>query len=82
MILPSPRKAPTTERTMSSNNCEAEIAAFIRSRGITRCPTACVAPTQASGSAADRAVLQERAVHSEASRMERARLAWARAVAA
>jgi hypothetical protein len=39
---------------------EAEIATFIRVRGVTRCPTACVAPTQASGSAADRAALRSR----------------------
>lgn len=35
---------------MSSRNCEAEIAAFILAKGITRCPTACAAPTHASGS--------------------------------
>jgi hypothetical protein len=67
---------------MSSSSFEAEIAAFIGTRRITRCPTACVAPTHASGGTADRAVLQERAEHREALRVERARLAWARAVAA
>ena len=34
---------------------EAVIAEFIRTRGITRCPTACVLPTQGSVDAADRA---------------------------
>lgn len=37
---------------------EAQIAAFIRSKGVTRCPTACVLPTQARVSAADREALQ------------------------
>jgi len=31
---------------MSDEDCDA-VAEFIRSRGITRCPTACVLPTKA-----------------------------------
>jgi len=54
-------------------DCEAEIAAFIRARGITRCPTACAAPTQGSGSAADRAALRQRAEQREAAREEKLR---------
>jgi len=50
---------------------EAEIAAFIRSQGVTRCPTACAAPTQGSGSAADRAALRNRAERLEALRQQR-----------
>ena len=46
---------------MSSQNYEAEIAAFILAKGMTQCPTACAAPTHASGNAADRAALRERA---------------------
>jgi hypothetical protein len=42
-----------------SDNCDAVIAEFIRTRGVTRCPTACVVPTQASVNAADRAALSE-----------------------
>ena len=38
------------------------IAEFIRIKGITRCPTACVSPTQGSVGAADRAALEEHAV--------------------
>ena len=38
------------------------VAEFIRTRGITRCPTACVLPTQALVGAADRAALQAHAV--------------------
>ena len=37
---------------------EAAIAAFIRSNGITRCPTACTLPTQANPGLADRIALQ------------------------
>jgi citrate lyase gamma subunit len=37
---------------------EAAIAAFIRTRGVTRCPTACVTTTQATVTAADRAALE------------------------
>jgi len=37
---------------------EAAVAAFIRSKGITRCPTACALPTQGTVSPADRAELE------------------------
>ena len=67
---------------MSPQNYEQEIATFIRSKGVTHCPTACVAPTHASGNAIDRAALRQRAERLEAVREEKARLAWARAVAA
>ncbi len=45
---------------MSPEDQEALIAAFIRKKGVTRCPTACAAPTHSSGSAADRAALRQR----------------------
>jgi hypothetical protein len=45
---------------MSDEDCDA-IVEFIRSKGITRCPTACVSPTQASVGAADRAALEQHA---------------------
>ncbi|HMD66963.1 MAG TPA: hypothetical protein VKG22_10000 [Stellaceae bacterium] len=51
---------------------EAVIAEFIRTRGITRCPTACVLPTQGSVDAADRAALEEHAVAQERLRQARA----------
>lgn len=38
---------------------DAEVADFIRRKGVTRCPTACVLPTQASVAADDRAALAE-----------------------
>ena len=52
---------------------EAAVAEFIRKRGVTRCPTACVLPTQGLVAAADRAALEEHAV--ERDRMRRAKLA-------
>jgi hypothetical protein len=67
---------------MSPRDYEAEIAAFIRAKGITRCPTACAAPTQASGSAADRAALRQRAEERETARQERLRQFWLRTVTA
>ena len=60
---------------MSQQQYEAQIAAFIRANGVTRCPTACAAPTRAAGSAADRAALRERAERLEEIRQEKARQA-------
>ena len=50
---------------------EAAIAAFIRAKGVTRCPTACVVRTQASVSKSDREALQRRAVELEIRRIRR-----------
>jgi hypothetical protein len=47
---------------MHTTDSEEVIAEFIRIKGITRCPTACVSPTQGSVDAADRAALEEHAV--------------------
>jgi len=62
------------------NDCEAVIAEFIRTKGITRCPTACVLPTQGSIDAADRVALEKHAVAQERVRQTkaaaRARLFW------
>jgi hypothetical protein len=66
-------------RTVRSDY-EAVIAEFIRTNGITRCPTACLLPTQGSVDAADQAALEEHAVAQERSRQSRAaaraRLFW------
>jgi len=43
-------------------DCEAAVAEFIRTKGVTRCPTACVLPTQGSVAATDREALEEYAV--------------------
>jgi hypothetical protein len=53
---------------MSPSEYEAAVATFIRNRGVTRCPTACVVRTQASVSAADRAALEQYEAERERSR--------------
>jgi hypothetical protein len=64
----------------AASDCDAVIAEFIRTRGITRCPTACVLPTQGSVDEADRAALEEHATLQERSRRAkaaaRARFFW------
>ena len=52
-------------------DCEAVIAEFIRTKGITRCPTACVLPTQGSIDAADRVALEKHAVAQERVRQDK-----------
>src|SRR5712672_2124009 len=44
---------------MSHHDRDAEIAAFILTKGVTRCPTACVLPTQGSPEPADQTALDE-----------------------
>jgi hypothetical protein len=44
---------------ISDNDSATEVAEFIRTKGVTKCPTACVLPTQASVAAADREALGE-----------------------
>jgi hypothetical protein len=56
---------------MTQQEHEAAIAAFIQEKGVTRCPTVCAVPTQASLAAADRQALQHRAEEREARREER-----------
>ena len=58
--------------TMCSEEHEAAVAAFIRSNGVTRCPTACALPTQAALAAADRASLQRYAALRSQSRRRQA----------
>lgn len=50
---------------MSQHDDDA-IAAFIRASGVTRCPTACAAPTQAVVAAADRLALRQLAERRDA----------------
>jgi hypothetical protein len=65
---------------ISDYNNETVIAEYIRTKGVTRCPTACVVPTQGSVDKADRAALEEYAVARDRQRRERAaaraRLLW------
>lgn len=46
---------------MCQEEYEAAIIAFIRNNGITRCPTACVLPTQGVIAPADRVALERHA---------------------
>ena len=62
-----------TRPNTPDNDREAAVAEFIRKRGVTRCPTACVLPTQGLVAAADRAALEEHAIERE--RIRRAKLA-------
>ena len=55
---------------MSPDEYEAAVAAFIRSKGVTRCPTACAVRTQASVPAADRAELERYEAGREQSRRQ------------
>src|SRR3954453_4836025 len=52
------------------------ISEFIRRKGITRCPTACVLPTQASILAADRVALEEHAIARDRIHREQAAARW------
>lgn len=63
---------------MTKSDYDAAVAAFIRHRGVTRCPTACLLPTQASVSAADRERLEIRAAELESRRLERRSEEWRR----
>jgi hypothetical protein len=73
MLHWTPQIQIAKRRNPSEDDPEAAVAEFIRKRGITRCPTACVLPTQGLVAAADRAALGEHAV--ERDRMRRAKLA-------
>jgi hypothetical protein len=61
---------------MSETDCDAVVAEFIRTKGITRCPTACVLPTYGLVAVADRAALEEYAAARDRSRKARAAARW------
>ena len=54
---------------MSQTDYEAAMAEFLRKKAVTRCPTACVAPTHTAVADADRAALREYSAAREAARM-------------
>jgi hypothetical protein len=54
---------------MSEADYEAAVAAFLRERGVTRCPTVCVVPTQATVAEADRAAYREHVAAKEVERL-------------
>lgn len=58
---------------MSTADYDAAIAEFLRRKGVTRCPTACVVPTHANVAEADRAALRRYNDAREAARIEKLR---------
>jgi hypothetical protein len=60
---------------MSDKDSDA-VADFIRSKGVTRCPTACVLPTQGSIAAANRIALEQHAIARDRMQRERAAARW------
>ena len=56
---------------MSEADYEAAMAAYLRSKGVTRCPTVCVVPTQATVAEADRAAYRDYVAAREAARLEK-----------
>jgi hypothetical protein len=56
---------------MLGRDYEAAVAAFLRTKGITRCPTACALPTQATIAARDRTALEDYAAKREGRRGRR-----------
>lgn len=57
---------------MSENEYAAAMAEFLRKKGITRCPTACVVPTHGNVTEADRAALRDYDAAREAARQQKA----------
>jgi len=58
---------------MTEAEYDAQVAEFLRSRGVTRCPTACVVPTHANVAESDRAALSAYNQAREAARVEKLR---------
>ena len=58
---------------MSDADYARQIAEFMSKKGVTRCPTACVVPTRASVTEADRAALRNYDAAREMARLEKQR---------
>ena len=56
---------------MSEADYEAAVAAFLKKKGVTRCPTVCVVPTQATVAEADRAAYRNYVAAKGAARLEK-----------
>ena len=61
---------------MHGTEYEAAVAAFIRAKGVTRCPTACALPTQGTVPASDRAALADYAEARDKRQAARERAFW------
>jgi hypothetical protein len=64
------RRPTLTGAPRADADYEAAVAAFIRTKGITRCPTACVVQTQATIAPDDRAALHRRWAENESRRTQ------------
>lgn len=58
---------------MAQTDYEIAVALFLRTRTVTRCPTVCVVPTQATVADADRAAYRDYVAAQEAARLEKAK---------
>ncbi len=58
---------------MSQDQYEAALAEFFQRKSVTRCPTACVAPTHTAVAASDQVALRDHSAARETARMERLR---------
>jgi hypothetical protein len=56
---------------VSENEYAAAVAEFMRKKGITRCPTACVVPTHGNVDEADRVALRDYDAAREAARQQK-----------
>ena len=56
---------------MSEADYEAAVAAFLSTNRVTRCPTVCVVPTQATVAEADRAAYRDYIAAKETARLEK-----------
>ena len=56
---------------MSDADYQAAVAAFLSTRGVTRCPTVCAVPTQATVADADRAAYRDYVTAKETARLEK-----------
>jgi hypothetical protein len=56
---------------MSETDYQAAIAAFLSKKAVTRCPTVCAVPTQATIAEADRAAYRDYVAAQEAARLEK-----------
>jgi len=56
---------------MSDADYQAAVAAFLSTRGVTRCPTVCAVPTQATVADADRAAYRDYVIAKETARLEK-----------
>ncbi|MBV8119224.1 MAG: hypothetical protein JO081_04700 [Alphaproteobacteria bacterium] len=56
---------------MSQTDYEAAVAQYLATKGVTRCPTVCAVPTQATIADADRAAFREYVAAQDAARQGR-----------